>query len=142
LIDLYIRLIEKHFEIVTLGSGYNHPRVIEKLIYLGLFLHKHKRTDKEKIVINKIDELNNKYLELNKDCFKLKKEKANVMGPDEFQLCLEIHELENDIFSYGRNYLRDSKYLIQKEITKKDWDGFIKQITYCKDIEYKTNRTF
>lgn len=48
LLDLYVRLIEQHFEKVTLGYGYNHPRIIEKLIYLGLLLHKFKKPNKKK----------------------------------------------------------------------------------------------
>jgi len=52
LIELYIRLIEQHFERVNLGYGYNHPRVIKKLVYLGLLLHKYKKTDQEKNVIS------------------------------------------------------------------------------------------
>lgn len=66
LIDLYVRLIEQHFEKVTPGYGYNHPRIIEKLVYLELLLHKYKKTEQEKNVVAKIDELNKKYLEFNK----------------------------------------------------------------------------
>ena len=72
LLDLYVRLTEQHFEKATLGYGYNHPRIIEKLVYLGLLLHKYKKIKQEKNIIVKIDELNKKYLELNKKFFKLK----------------------------------------------------------------------
>lgn len=101
LLDLYVRLIEQHFEKATLGYGYNHPRIIEKLVYLGLLLHKYKKTEQEKNIITKIDELNKKYLEFNKKFFELKKKEKNLMGPDEYQLCKEIHDLENDLFSYN-----------------------------------------
>lgn len=138
LIDLYVRLIEQHFEKATLGYGYNHPRIIEKLVYLGLLLYKYKKTEQEKNIVAKIDELNKKYLEFNKEFFELKRKKENLMGPDEFQLCKEIHDLENDLFSYNNNHLMDMKYILKQEITKDDWNGFVKKINHCKDIEYKT----
>lgn len=142
LLDLYVRLIEQHFEKVTLGYGYNHPRIIEKLVYLGLLLHKYRKTGQEKNIITKIDELNKKYLEFNKKFFELKKKEKNLMGPDEYQLCKEIHDLENDLFSYNSNHLMDIRCILKQEITKDDWDGFIKKINHCKDIEYKTVRGF
>lgn len=141
-IDLYIRLIEQHFEKVTLGYGYNHPRVIEKLVYLGLLLHKYKKTDQEENIVTKIDELNKKYLEFNKEYFELKLKKENIMGPDEFQLCKEIHDLENDLFSYNNSCLMDIKYILKEEITKDEWSSFIKRIEHCKNIEYKTKCVF
>ncbi|MDD5688665.1 MAG: hypothetical protein PHQ76_00085 [Caldisericia bacterium] len=142
LIDLYVELIEQHFEKATLGYGYNHPRIIKKLVYLGLFLHKYKIIDRGKSVIIKINELNKKYLELNKEYFKLKRKRKNLMGPDKFQLCGEIYELENDLFSHGNNCLMDIKYILKRDITKDEWDGFIKKIEYCKNIEYKTRCAF
>jgi len=142
LIDLYVRLVEQHFEKVTLGYGYNHPRVIEKLVYLGLFLHKYKRTKQEKGIVAKIDELNKKYLELNKEYFKLKQKEIKLIGPDEFQLCKEIHDLEDDLFSYKSSPLMDIKYILKKEITKDEWNGFIKKIKHCKNIKYETKYIF
>ncbi|MCK5510244.1 hypothetical protein KAI65_01710 [Candidatus Parcubacteria bacterium] len=142
LIDLYVRLIEQHFEKATLGYGYNHPRIIEKLVYLGLLLHKYKKTEQEKNIVAKIDELNKKYLEFNKEFFELKRKKENLMGPDEFQLCKEIYDLKNDLFSYNNNHLMDIKYILKQEITKDEWDGFVKKINYCKGIKYKTVRGF
>ena len=142
LINLYVRLIEQHFEKATLGYGYNHPRIIEKLVYLGLLLNKYKKTDQEKNVIIKIDELNKKYLEFNKEFFELKRKKENLMGPDEFQLCKEIHDLENDLFSYNSSHLMDVKYILKQEITKNEWDSFVKKINHCKNIEYKTVSRF
>jgi len=142
LVDLYVRLIEQHFEKATLGYGYNHPRIIEKLVYLGLLLYKYRKTKEEENVIAKIDELNKKYLELNKEFFELKRKKENLMGPDEFQLCKEIYDLENDLFSYNNNHLMDIKYILKQEITKEDWDDFKKKINHCKDIEYRTVRGF
>ncbi len=140
-IDLYIKLIEQHFEKVTFGYGYNHPRIIEKLVCLGVFLHKYKKIDQEKNILDKIEELNKKYLESNKEYFKLKQKKKNLMGPNEFQLCKEIYDLENDLFSYGSSPSMDVKYILKKEITEKEWTGFIKKIKYCKDIKYKTERS-
>lgn len=142
LIDLYVRLIEQHFEKVTIGYEYIHPRVVEKLVYLGLFLHKYKRTDQEEGIITKIDELNKKYLEFNKEYFELKRKEENLMGPDEFQLCKEIHDLENDLFSYSNSPLMGIKYILKEEITKDEWLGFTKKINYCKNIEYKTEHIF
>lgn len=142
LIELYTRLIDQHFEKVTLGYGYNHPRVIEKLVYLGLLLNKHKRTEQEKSIIAKIDELNKKYLELNKEFFELKKKEKNLMGPDEYQLCKELHDLENDLFSYNSGRLMDIKSILKEEITKEEWDDFKNKINHCKDIEYETRSIF
>ena len=142
LIGLYVKLIEQHFEKVDLGYGYNHPRVIEKLVYLGLFLHKYKRTNQEKGIVTKIDELNKKYLELNKEYFKLKRKEKNLMGPDKFQLCKEIHDLEDDLFSYNNSPLMDIKHILKKEITKDEWSNFIKKIKHCKNIKYKTKYIF
>ena len=141
-IDLYIRLVQQHFEKVSVGYGYNHPRVIEKLIYVGLLLHKHRQTKKVNNIIKLIDELNKKYLELNKEYFELKNKNKNLMGPDEFQLCFEIHNLENDLFSYNSSVMMDIKSIIKKEITRKDWDSFISKISYCKGISYKTVSRF
>jgi len=141
-IDLYVRLIEQHFEKATLGYGYNHPRIIEKLVYLGLLLHKYKKDSQETNIVVKIDELNKKYLEFNKNFFELKRKEENLMGPDEFQLCKEIHDLENDLFSYNNSHLMDMKNILKQEITKDDWDGFIKKINHCKDVEYKTVHKF
>ncbi len=107
-------------------------------MYLGLLLHKYKKTDQETNIIAKIDDLNKKYLEFNKDFFKLKEKKENLMGPDEFQLCKEIHDLENDLFSYNSSHLMDVKCILKQEITKDEWDSFIKKINHCKDIKYKT----
>ena len=141
-IELYVRLVDQHFEKVTLGYGYNHPRVVEKLVYLGLFLHKHKREEQEKIIIAKIDELNKKYLELNKEFFELKKKEENLMGPNKFQLCKELHDLENDLFSYNRNHLMGLKYILKAEITKDEWEEFTGKINHCKGIKYETRHIF
>lgn len=142
LVELYVELVEQHFERVTLGYGYNHPRVTEKLVYLGLILQKYKKTNQEKSIIVKIDELNKKYLELNKEYFKLKQKKKNLMGPDKFQLCKEIYDLENDLFSYSGSPLMNVKYILKKEITKDEWDAFIKKIKYCRKVKYKTRYIF
>jgi hypothetical protein len=111
-------------------------------VYLGLLLHKYKKTDQEKNIITKIDELNKKYLESNKKFFELKRKEKDLMDPDEFQLCKEIHDLENDLFSYNNNHLIDMKYILKQEITKDEWNGFIKKINHCKDIEYENGYVF
>lgn len=135
-IDLYIRLVQQHFEKVSAGYGYNHPRVIEKLIHLGLVLTKYDLDTTE--IVKLIDELNKKYLVLNKEYFDLKSKTPNLMGPDEYQLCKEIHDLENDLFSYNSGMAMGIKQLLRQEITKDIWDRFIAQIKYCEGIEYTT----
>jgi hypothetical protein len=141
-ISLYTRLVEQHFEKATLGYGYNHPRIIEKMVYLGLILHKYKKINEEEKVVSKMNELNDKYLKLNKDYFELKQTGKNISGPDEFQLCKEIHDLENDLFSYNSMDFMDLKYILKQEITREEWDGFVGQVTYCKGITYTTKRVF
>ena len=139
-INLYIRLVQQHFEKVSVGYGYNHPRVIEKLIDLGLILTKYDLDTTELVKI--IDDLNKKYLVLNKDYFELKSKTPNLMGPDEYQLCKEIHDLENDLFSYNSGMAMGIKQLLRQEITKDIWDRFIAQIKYCEGIEYTTISSF
>src|SRR3989344_1977617 len=139
-IDLYIRLVQQHFEKVSVGYGYNHPRVIEKLIDLGLILTKYDLDTTE--LVKLIDDLNKKYLVLNKEYFDLKSKTPNLMGPDEYQLCKEIHDLENDLFSYNSGMAMGIKQLLKQEITKDIWDRFIAQIKYCEGVEYTTVRGF
>ncbi len=141
LVKIYIRLVEQHFEKADFGYGYNHPRIIEKLVYLGLILNKYKQKQ-ELIIISKIDELINKYLEINKDYFKLKQEKQNMLGSDKHQLCKEIHELKDDLFSFGRNDFMDMKNILKQEISIKEWDDFINKIEYCKNVEHKPVKLF
>jgi hypothetical protein len=132
--------VQQHFEKVSIGYGYNHPRVIEKLLYIGLILTKYKIDTTD--IISLIDELNKKYLVLNKDYFELKSKEPGLMGPDEYQLCKEIHDLENDLFSYNSGMLMDVKALLKSEITKDIWNSFISKIKYCEGVEYKTVRSF
>ncbi len=139
-IDLYIRLVQQHFEKVSLGYGYNHPRVVEKLIYLGLILHKYKKNIDG--IVGLIDDLNAKYLVLNKEYFDLKKKEPNLMGPDEHWLCKEMHDLENDLFSYNSSVMMDIKSILKQEVTKEIWDEFRAKIKSCEGIEYKTVHRF
>ncbi|MDO8658487.1 MAG: hypothetical protein Q7K55_07125 [Candidatus Levybacteria bacterium] len=140
IIDLYIRLVQQHFEKVSVGYGYNHPRVIEKLICLGLIMAKHNLDTTE--IIKLIDELNKKYLVLNKEYFELKSKEPNLMGPDEYQLCKEIHDLENDLFSYNSGMRMGIKDFLSREVTKEIWDSLVGQIKYCEGIEYQTRHIF
>ncbi len=137
---LYIKLVQQHCEKVSVGYGYNHPRVIEKLIYLGLILTKYNIDTTE--LIKLIDELNKKYLVLNKEYFEVKSKEPNLMGPNEYQLCKEIDDLKNDLFSYNSGMMMDIKDLLKNEITKEIWDSFIGQIKYCEGIEYVTVSRF
>jgi len=138
--DLLIRLITQHFEKVSVGYGYNHPRIIEKLICLGLVLNKYKVDVAD--ILKLIDQLNAKYLELNKEYFELKKKEPNLMGPDEYQLCKEIYDLENDLFSYNSGMSMGIKQILKQEIDKSEWDDFIGKIKYCEGVEYKTVSRF
>jgi len=136
---LYIRLIEQHFAKCTSGHRYNHPRVIKKLVPLGLILEKHQQHEKIENVINKIDELNKKYLEMNKDFFDMKSKKPNLMWPDEFQLCEELHDFENEIFSYSNHWLDTTINLLRNEVTREIRDSFTQKIVHCRNIKYTTN---
>ena len=136
--ELYLSLVQQHFEKVSEGYGFNHPRVVVKLVHLGLILTLH-NLDTSKI-IQLINELNKKYLELYKDYFEKKHDNPSLMGPNEHQLCKEIHELENDLFSHGSSMTMDEKQLLRQKITKEIWENFIGKIEYCKGIKYKTNR--
>jgi len=140
IIDLYIRLVQQHFDKVSVGYGYNHPRVIEKLICLGLIMTKHNLDTTE--IIKLIDELNKKYLVLNKEYFELKSKTLNLTGPDEYQLCKEIHDLENDLFSYNSGMRMGIKSFLSSEVTKEIWNRFVEQIKYCEGIEYQTRHIF
>lgn len=140
IINLYIRLVQQHFDKVSVGYGYNHPRVIEKLIDLGLILTKYNLDTAD--LVKLVDDLNKKYLALNKDYFDLKAKTPNLMGPDEYQLCKEIHDLEDDLFSYSSGVVMGIKRLLKDEITKEIWGRFIVQIKYCEGIEYKTVSRF
>lgn len=139
-IELFIRLVEQHFEKASVGYGYNHPRIIEKLICLGLVLDKYKVDVTD--ILKFIDQLNVKYLELNKEYFELKKKEPNLMGPDEYQLCKEIYDLENDLFSYNSGMVMGIKQILKQEIDKSIWDDFISKIKYCGGVEYKTVSKF
>ena len=139
-VSLYVRLVQQHFEKISLGYGYNHPRVIEKLIPLGLLLTKYSLDTED--VIKLISELNNNYLELNKEYFEMKDQGTNMMGPNRYQLCSEIHDLKGDIFSYNNGMAMGIKQLLKEEITNEVWDSFIEKITYCKGVEYSTVSRF
>ncbi len=94
-------------------------------------------------IIKIIDELNKKYLVLNEKYFELKKKEPGLMRPDEYQLCKEIYDLENDIFSYDNSGIdMGIRSLLKSRINKEIWSRFIGQIKYCEGIEYTTVRHF
>jgi hypothetical protein len=138
--ELYIQLVRNHFDKVSLGHGYNHPRVIKKLVYLGLLFEKYGKDTSE--LVGLIDNLNKRYIILNQDYWKMKKEHPTLSGPDMHQLCLELHELENDLFSYNRYVNHGTKIILKQEITKEVWDKFMSKIEWCKDIKYETRSSF
>ncbi len=138
-IELYIQLVKNHFSKAKLGYGYNHPRIINKLLPLGLILTKYKI--KTNGIIKLIENMNQQYLVLNKEHFELKAKEPMLMGPDEYQLCKEIHDLENDIFSYNSVRMGIIE-LLASEVTKTIWDKFIGQIEYCRGVRYTTTPRF
>lgn len=139
-IELYIQLVKNHFDKVSLGHGYSHPRVIEKLVYLGLLLHKHGKDTAE--LIELIDNLNKRYIILNQDYWKMKEKHPTLSGPDMHQFCKELHELENDLFSYNSNINHGAKRILKQEITQDIWDEFTAKIKWCEGIEYTTVSSF
>ncbi|MFM2340117.1 MAG: hypothetical protein RLZZ360_753 [Candidatus Parcubacteria bacterium] len=138
--ELYIQLVKNYFDKVSLGHGYNHPRVIKKLVYLGLLFQKYCKDTVE--LVELIDNLNKRYIILNQDYWKMKKEHPTLSGPTMHQLCLELHELENDLFSYNRNVNHGAKMILKHEITQEIWDEFVAKIEWCKDIKYETRSSF
>ena len=64
------------------------------------------------------------------------------MGPDEHWLCKEMHDLENDLFSYNSSVMMDIKSILKQEVTKEIWDEFRAKIKSCEGIEYKTVHRF
>lgn len=139
-IELYVQLVKNHFDKVSLGHGYNHPRVIKKLVYLGLLLQKHGNDTAE--LVSLIDSLNKRYIILNQDFWKMKEEHPTLSGPTMHQLCAELHELENDLFSYNRHVNHGAKMILKQEITQEIWDEFVAKIQWCNGIEYETRSSF
>ena len=137
IIELYIKLIEQHFNKSTIWYWFNHPRIIVKLIYLDLLLTKLNFSSSENVLL-KIEELNNKYLEFNKEFFKKKEEIENSMWPDKYQLCKEIHNLEKDLFSYNSHSFDRILNILRWEINKEDWDNYISKVEHCKNVKYTT----
>ena len=140
IINLYVQLVQQYFNRLSVDCRYEHPRVIKKLVQLGLLLTKHNSDTTD--IIKLIDDLNKKYLQLNKEYFNEKKKTPNLLGPDEYQLCKEIHNLENYLFEYNSEMMMGIKKLLREEITKEVWNRFIGQIKYCKDVKYTTTKMF
>lgn len=139
-IELYVQLVKNHFDKVSLGHGYNHPRVIKKLVHLGLLFQKYEKETTELVTL--IDSLNKRYIILNQDFWKMKEEHPTLSGPTMHQLCAELHELENDLFSYNRHINHGAKMILKQEITQQVWDEFVAKIEWCKDIKYETRSSF
>ena len=68
----------------------------------------------------------------------MKKEHPTLSGPDMHQLCQELHELENDLFSYNSNVNHGAKMILKHEVTQEIWDEFVAKIEWCKGIKYET----
>lgn len=136
IINLYVDIIENLFNKTKDTYGFGLPRATSKLIPLGVILNKYKHKSEQKI-IDKINELNNKYLEKNKKAWEeeIKQFGKKVSRPDEYELCLEISDMGDEIFS-SSHVRSDIKEILNKNITRKEWDNFISKISYCKDIKY------
>lgn len=134
IIDLYIELIDKLFEKIEDSYGYDQPRIIVKLVPVGVILDKYKHEYAQK-VLDKIIKLNKEYLEKYKEFWILKEEK-NVSGPSKYQLCKEVSELKEEIFSLNRMRL-GIDYFLNREITQDEWDLFVKKIRYCQGIKFE-----
>jgi len=139
-IELYIQLVKNHFDKVSLGHGYNHPRIIKKLVYLGLLFQKCGKDTAELVAL--IDNLNKRYIILNQDHWKMKGNHPTLSGPDMHQLCKELHELETDLFSYNRIVNHGAKMILRHEITQEIWDEFVAKIKWCEGVEYTTVSSF
>ncbi len=136
IINQYIALIDNLFEKIEDSYGYERPRIIVKLVPLGVILDKYEHKCKQQI-LDKIIELNDKYLEKYKAFWVLKEEK-NITGPSKHQVYEEISDLKNDIFAL--NGMRHGiNYLLNKEIKPKEWDVFVKKIIWPKSSEKKVN---
>ncbi len=61
---------------------------------------------------------------------------------DGYQLCKEIYDLENDLFSYNSGMVMGIKQILKQEIDKSNWDDFIGKIKHCEGVEYKTISRF
>lgn len=135
IIDIYIQIIDNLFGKVKDTYGFALPRVAVKLVPLGVILSKYNHKYEQK-VIEKINELNNKYLEKNKESWKEEKEKfGKIYRPDKFQLCFEISELKDKVFSHSAARFGIEE-ILNKEITEEQWQTFVNKIEYCKGVEF------
>lgn len=142
IIDLYIIIVDGLFGKVKDDYGFDLPRVAVKLVPLGVVLSKYNHTFEQK-VIDKINDLNNGYLKKHEEPWKeeIKKFGKKVTRPDEYQLCFEISELKDNVFSY--NTVRfDIEQILNQNITEEQWQKFIDKIGYCKGIEYTKRSIF
>lgn len=122
-IERYANLVERYFEKCTPVDENKYPRIIMKLFPVGLILEKYKKDEQIKIIVNKIEELTQKYLELYKD---------------EYRICQELKELEQDIFSTNRNSLDEVLIILKQEITTEIWDNFVNRLSLCKSDQPPT----
>lgn len=142
IINLYINIIDGLFGKVKDDYGFDLPRVTIKLVPLGVILSKYNHKFEQKI-IDKINDLNDKYLKKHQESWRQEIEKfgKKVTRPDEYQLCFEISELNDSVFSY--NAVRfDIEQILNKNITEEQWQTFIEKIEYCKNVEYTKREIF
>lgn len=142
IIDLYITIIDGLFGKVKDSYGFDLPRITVKLVPLGVVLSKYNHKYEQK-VLDKINDLNNRYLKKHEESWKeeIKKFGKRVTRPDEYHLCFEISELRDNVFSY--NAVRfDIEQILNKNITEKQWQTFIEKIEYCKNVEYSKREIF
>ncbi len=129
IIRQYNTLIDNQLKTIQLDPyGYNYPRVIAKLAYLGLVLQHYNRKE-EKQVIQTIEELIKQYIQEYKDSVK----KQNI-SKYKLRLCEEIDSFKQKMNRFVAIQLRP------EIATTKAWEKFIKKIKPCKRYQSKANQ--
>ena len=131
-IRTYINLNQEHFEKVEFGIGLNHPRVIKKMIYLGLVLQKYDRLKNAKRVAVAVNDLNGRYIKM---C------QVDTRNFDKCYFCDEIQQAKDKLLSHNLvdmfTIMHTIEGVVLKEgIDEKVWDSFMQKI-HC---SHQTNQ--
>jgi hypothetical protein len=142
IIDTYIKIIDDLFPKAEDSYGFDLPRIIARLVPLGVVLSKYKHKHEQK-VIDKIDELNNKYLLKHKTEWEeeIKQYGKKVTQPNDTWVCYEISEMKDSVFSYS-GVRSDIEEILNRNITEKQWQNFVDKIDCCKGITFTKTRGF